>query len=104
MRVEYTAQFEEALDNMFTCNRKYYSKSILSNVFNSLRKFRNLLTENPLMGQEEPLLVNLSVEYRYVILHKYLKLVYFVLDDVIYFADVWDVRQSPDSIRKRIID
>lgn len=104
MTVKYLPQFERALDNMLTCNRQYYSRKVLSSLVSMLRKYRDLLKDNPLMGQSEPLLQNLSVDYRYIVFSGSLKLIYFVVGDTVFFADLWDIRQSQENLKKRIID
>ncbi len=103
MIIEYTPRFKETLDNMFSCNRQYYSKHLLELLMCSLKKYRDLLSSNPLMGPVEPILVNLAVDYRYIILHKYLKLIYFIHNDVLYFADIWDTRQMEEHLKQRMV-
>lgn len=102
MNIEYTPFFQETLDNMLSCGQKFYTHKIHSTIINTLKKYRDLLKANPLLGSIEPLLSNLSIEYRSLIIYKHIKLIYFIYEDVLYFADIWDTRQSADSLRERI--
>ena len=102
MNIEYTPFFQETLDNMLSCGQKFYTHKILSTIINTLKKYRELLQANTLLGSIEPLLSNLSIEYRSLIIYKHIKLIYFIYEDVLYFADIWDTRQSEDSLRERI--
>ena len=102
MNIEYTPFFQETLDNMLSCGQKFYTHKILSTIINTLKKYRDLLKANPLLGSIEPLLSNLSIEYRSLIIYKHIKLIYFIYEYVLYFADIWDTRQSEDSLRERI--
>ena len=102
MNIEYTPSFHEAMDNLLSCGQKFYTHKILSTTINTLKKYRDLLKANPLLGSTEPLLNNLSIEYRSLVIYKHIKLIYFIYEDVLYFADIWDTRQSEDSLRERI--
>lgn len=102
MNIEYTPFFQETLDNLLSCGQKFYTHKILSTIINTLKKYRDLLKANPLLGSIEPLLSNLSIEYRSLIIYKHIKLIYFIYEDVLYFPDIWDTRQSEDSLRERI--
>lgn len=58
----------------------------------------NILKTFPLGGAVEPLLVNEEVEFRYLVVRKHYKLIYFVEDEVAYIVAVWDCRQNPDKL------
>lgn len=42
------------------------------------------------MGSEEPLLADLSIEYRSFVINKLNKIVYYVERDTIHIVDFWD--------------
>ena len=49
----------------------------------------------PQMGPIEWDLSEKGEEYRYLVIRKYFKVIYFVEPDAVYIAAVWDCRQSP---------
>lgn len=57
-----------------------------------------LLENFPCMGKIEPLLLGRRYEYRSLVVHKRLKLIYYVKDDVIYIANLWDTRKEPQRL------
>ena len=60
------------------------------------------ISNNPSIGAIEPLLQNRARSYRYVIIRHQTKLVYFVDNDTIVIANVWDTRREPKSQVKEI--
>ncbi len=57
-----------------------------------------LLTEHPLLGQEEESLVELEQGHRYLV-EGYYKIIYRIIDDVAYITDIFDTRQDPDKMK-----
>lgn len=55
------------------------------------------------MGAVEPELEGYEVEYRHLVLTKPFKIIYFIYEDVVYIADIWDTRQSTDTHRRNLI-
>ena len=54
------------------------------------------------MGLVEPLLEGRNKVYRSLVIHKLYKLVYYVDEETIYIADLWDVRRDPDRLIARL--
>ena len=54
-----------------------------------------LIARNPAVGPKEPLLAGRPEEYRSVVAHKNCKLVYYVKDDILHIAALWDTRREP---------
>jgi len=59
------------------------------------------LIKVPLIGQEEELLKQREIEYRYLVFKNY-KLIYFVSEEneFIKNADVFDTRQNPPKLKR----
>lgn len=85
------------------CGSIYYNRKTLLSLFNRLKEVKGLLLSNPMLGSVESGISNKEYEYRKVVLYKYLKLIYFIIDDTIYFADLWDVRRDPNTITSRLL-
>ena len=46
------------------------------------------------MGAIETELDGLEITYRHIVLSKPFKIIYFIFEDTVYIADIWDTRQS----------
>ena len=57
--------------------------------------YEPLLAANPRLGITEPLLAGRKREYRSIVVHKLFKLVYYVKDETLYIAALWDTRREP---------
>lgn len=97
MQLRYTPQFNKSFDEIMNCGSGYYSRKTLLSLFNRLKEVKGLLLSNPKLGSVELNISNNEYEYRKVVLYKYLKLIYFIIDDTIYFADIWDARRDPKN-------
>ena len=59
--------------------------------------YEPLLAANPRLGITEPLLAGRKREYRSIVVHKLFKLVYYVKDETLYIAALWDTRREPHA-------
>ena len=60
------------------------------------------LQENPQIGSFEALLEENPLGYRSWVIHKNYKLIYFVKDETVFIADIWDTRMEPRKLKQRI--
>lgn len=102
MQVRWTEQACKALDFIMTCSRDFYSSTMLKKLRSDVARCELLLSQNPQMGAVEEELDSLDVEYRHIVLTKPFKVIYFIYEDNIYIADIWDTRQSTETNKKRI--
>lgn len=100
MQIRWTEQSCRALDFIMTCSRDFYSKKQLQLLRNDISHCESLLSENPLMGAIEYELEGLEIEYRHFVLTKPFKIIYFIYENCIYIADIWDTRQSSEIHRR----
>lgn len=61
-----------------------------------------ILESFPEAGAIEPSLENLPVRFRYLVARKHYKLIYFVEKDLVSIVAVWDCRQAPETLKKKI--
>ena len=54
-----------------------------------------LLVNNPQLGAIEPLLADLPVVYRSIVVNRLNKLVYWINEDTIEIVAFWDTRREP---------
>ncbi|MBR1519801.1 MAG: type II toxin-antitoxin system RelE/ParE family toxin [Bacteroidaceae bacterium] len=102
MRIEWTEHASHALEHIFTCSQEYYSKRLLRRLNADIKQSERMLADNPLMGSVESLTRNKDVEYRYIVLCRPFKLIYFIYEGGIYIADIWDTRRLPQNLARNI--
>ena len=66
-----------------------------------LQKQKRLL-KYPESGTPEPQLRDRKIQYRFVIINDYYKMIYYVRGEVLRIAAFWDMRMHPDKLRKTI--
>ena len=60
------------------------------------------IASSPNIGKTEPYLENRPIVFRSLVVRKYNKIVYFILDDHIEVAAFWDTRREPVSQAKEV--
>ena len=71
-------------------------------LLDTIRQKSEWLMKFPEVGTPEPLLANRNHFYRFVILNRNIKMAYYAEGDVIHIAAFWDMRMSPERLKKRI--
>lgn len=67
-----------------------------------LNQTKQLLEINPCLGPVEPLLSDLSSNYRSIVIGHLNKMIYRILEDHIEISDFWDVRRAPKSLVEQL--
>jgi plasmid stabilization system protein ParE len=57
------------------------------------------LLDSPYLGQEEEFLKHKNQGHRYLLIESTYKVIYRVVDEIIYVTDVFDTRQNPDKMK-----
>lgn len=102
MRVETTPHAEAALANILDAVPNVYGKQTVQKFHARLRLYKELLADNPYMGKKEFNIHNNANSYRSIVVHPLFKLVYRVVDEVVYIVDIWDTRRSPENLVGRL--
>ena len=102
MRLIWTEQGCKSLEFIMTCSQDFYSRTLLRKLNSDIKNAEHLLESNPQIGQLESSLSNRDFEYRHFVLCKPFMLIYFIYNNVIYIADIWDTRQSPSRLTEKI--
>jgi plasmid stabilization system protein ParE len=71
-------------------------------IYNNILRDVQRLETMPFMGPVEPWLDQEAGMFRYLVSCKRYKVIYCIDDDTVLIADVWDCRQNPDNLKKRI--
>ena len=76
---------------------KEFGRKAAAKMNERIESYVSVLVENPHMGIRELLLCNRSKQYRSIVVHKLLKLIYYIDESrqTIYIADLWDPRREP---------
>jgi plasmid stabilization system protein ParE len=85
--------------------RWYASKSekAAKKMFNTLLEKTDRLSSNPYMAPKEPNLYGLPITFRsLVVVDGKFKVIYFIEEDAVHIAYVWDCRQNPQRMRIRL--
>jgi plasmid stabilization system protein ParE len=82
----------------------YYSlfnEQTAARIYNDILDEIGVLERFPRIGPVELLLDDCGKEFRYLVVLKHFKVIYFVedADNAVYVATIWDCRQDPQNIR-----
>ena len=102
MRIRHTELFDRTMEEILSCGHRYYSRATIKSLYSQYKSFKKLIADNPLLGQTEPLLDNFPLEYRRLHVNPFFKIIYTIYNDEVIFVDLWDTRQSPDTLVSRI--
>ena len=67
-----------------------------------IQKVSDLLEDNPLMGQVEPLLIGKSKEYRSIVVARQNKIIYYIKGNTIRISALWNTRREPKALVKEV--
>lgn len=104
IKVIWHKQAREALRKTAAYIRKNFGLQVKEDFRNEVAQVQTLLTSNPYMGQEEPLLANRSIKYRSFVINRSNKIVYYFDEDTIHITDFWDTRREPQSQAQQVQD
>lgn len=80
----------------------YYRRKGLTKIGQKTRigilKKAKILKQQPLIGQVEENLLPLNQNHRYLVSSHY-KIIYRIIDEVVFITDVFDTRQNPNKMQ-----
>lgn len=80
------------------CSGGLYTQDTLRNLMTQIVRSKDYLCHNPHLGAVEPLLEMEEPQFRHLVIRPYFKLIYFVHNQNVVLATIWDVRQNPDTL------
>ncbi len=89
------------LDEIYAYYEQIASPEVAKKMLRGIINEPEILTHSPLMGQEEELLKEREIGYRYIIFRNF-KLIYSIDSEngFIKIADIFDTRQNPIKIKR----
>lgn len=101
MKLIYTAKAIESLDEIFEfLHQKNEHAAVF--IHNHILDEADKLLAHPQMASIEPLLKGEVETYRSLVVRHNYKIVYRVEGEIIYIVDIWDCRQQPERLKRRI--
>lgn len=100
VRIEWSELSERQLKGIFDYYSIKTSPKIAKKIIYRIIEKVDILKNNPYLGPKEELLSKYPEEFRYLIEDKY-KIIYWVEDNLVTIASVFDCRQNPVKIKER---
>lgn len=98
MQVIWNKQAAKQFEMIINYIHQEFGERVALQFYNRVISYEPLLAANPRIGAKEPLLRRRKQNFRSIVVHKYCKLIYYVEDDMLYIADLWDTRRNPRSL------
>ncbi len=97
--------FPEAAKDLERIYEYYAPKSLRAAtvMYNNVFEKVEILKSHPQIAAIEPLLSDLPQSYRSLVVEKKFKVIYYIEDNMVSIARVWDCRQDPEKLRKSLI-
>jgi plasmid stabilization system protein ParE len=92
---------ERVLDEIFQFYR-FKSQIVARKMIADIKQATRPLAEFPEVGTVEQSLSDFPETFRYVLVRHIYKIIYFIEENHIYIADIWDCRREPASLVRRI--
>jgi toxin ParE1/3/4 len=99
IRIEWSELAERQLKDIFDYYSFEVSPRVARKIINGIIDRVFILGKNPLAGQKEELLLGSTEDFRYIVESNY-KIIYWVKDNLITIASVFDCRQNPEKLKK----
>ena len=100
--VIWTRQANHERIALLNYGQKQFGQHTAKQMRERINSYLHTLAEHPKAGMLEPLLANREVEYRSLVVHKLIKLIYRIQGDKIFIVDLWDTRREPSHLTRRI--
>lgn len=95
MKVKWHPKVKISVRQTASYIRSRFDAKSASNFIKEVYSIENLLMNNPQLGAVEPLLADLPVMYRSIVVNHLNKLVYWINEDTIEIVAFWDTRREP---------
>lgn len=99
IKIEWSELSEKQLKEIYDYYSFEASTRIAEGIINKIIDRVTILQSNPLTGAKEELLSEYPEDFRYLVESNY-KIIYWVKDNLITIASIFDCRQNPREIKK----
>ena len=102
MRVEWSPRALHEWENTVRYVFREFGRKAAEEFEQDILRWEERIAVNPELAHQEPLLKNRAKFYRGLIVSKHSKLIFYVEEEVIYIADLWDMRREPSRLSKHL--
>jgi len=102
MKVRWNKQSKEHLRQTARYIRQEFGERAMDEFMQVVQHTNDLLADNPRLGFVEPLLSDLTTQYRSIVVRRLNKIVYCIADNYIKVVAFWDCRREPQSQASQI--
>jgi plasmid stabilization system protein ParE len=102
MNLKWTIVAETQLENIYNFI-KARSERAATRVYNDILDEASILVNFPYMAPVEPVLSDFPEMYRSLVVRRIYKVTYYVENDEIIIAAIFDCRQRPELLREKVI-
>ena len=99
VKIEWSELSTKQLNDIFDYYSLKVSPRIAKKIVNKIVDRVEILLKNPLSGPKEELLSEMSEDFRYLVESNY-KIIYWIENEIITIASVFDCRQNPEKMKK----
>lgn len=102
MRAEFTDKAIAHLTAIIDSHLEYCGERSAVRFSNQVDDKIQMLLKFPESGHLEPLLNDRKIPYRTKLINKRYKMIYYIDDDILWIAAIWDMRMHPQRLIKMI--
>ena len=88
----------QQLQEIYDYYYQHMSSVVADNLIDDLLEAPDQLIRFPNSGAIEPMLQDMPVVFRYVLVRRTYKIMYYVQDDTCHLAAIWDTRNNPELL------
>jgi len=98
MKIEWSSLAEDQLKDIYSYYSLKASPKVARNIISKIIEKVDILLNNPFLGAKEELLSQYPQDFRFLVVDSY-KLIYWIEENSIIIASVFDCRQNPVKIK-----
>lgn len=102
MRIEWSPRALREWENTVRYIFREFGRKAAEEFEQDIAKWESRIAINPELAHQEPLLKERTKLYRGLIVSRHSKLIFYVEDEVVYIADLWDMRREPSRLSRRL--
>lgn len=102
MKTQWTKRATIEFARTLTFIYQNYGPKSVAKVNKQFAKNIKMISKNPYSAPIEISLENEARVYRGLVVNKLNKIIYYIDNDKIYIADIWDTRKNPEDLTNRI--
>lgn len=101
-KVVWDPQALEQVHEIYDYYYEHMSPQVAYDLLMDIMSAPDVLENFPKTGTLEPVFDGIETEFRYLVVRKHWKLIYFEMEEACHVAVVWDTRNNPDVLITRL--